>query len=251
MADLPTNYYDDILSASMNGKKKFRLTYRNGTTEEVTIEDISEYDQYGSKFGAGDINKTNQAVNEKFDSDDVVDPMLATVKGFAADAFLTGKELKKQDENLTASNGVPFKFGVNENGEYGHFVTDSEGADTFRPFKDLVRDTAATAGAEHITKGYTAWVNGKLITGTREAPINSQTGSISQNIANGASVTWNINFDKAFDTIPTVTWSSNFTLQGGSVYNVSRTGFIFSGTLRSGEWSTSEYVTFSWTASVK
>ena len=39
MADLPTNFLDDILSASMNGKKKFRLTYRNGTTEEVTIED--------------------------------------------------------------------------------------------------------------------------------------------------------------------------------------------------------------------
>lgn len=139
MADLPTNYYDDILSASMNGKKKFRLTYRNGTTEEVTIEDISEYDQYGSKFGAGDINKTNQAVNEKFDADDVVDPMLTTERGFAADAFLTGKELKKQEENLTASNGVPFKFGVNETGEYGHIVTDSEGADTFIPFSGKYR----------------------------------------------------------------------------------------------------------------
>ena len=139
MADLHTNYYDDILSASMNGKKKFRLTYRNGTTEEVTIEDISEYDQYGSKFGAGDINKTNQAVNEKFDAEAVVDPMLTTEKGFAADAFLTGKELKKQEENLTASNGMPFKFGVNENGEYGHFVTDSEGADTFVPFSGKYR----------------------------------------------------------------------------------------------------------------
>lgn len=102
MADLPTNYYDDILSASMNGKKKFRLTYRNGTTEEVTIEDISEYDQYGSKFGAGDINKTNQAVNEKFDSGDVVDPMLTTEQGFAADAYQTklqfdelGKKIEK------------------------------------------------------------------------------------------------------------------------------------------------------------
>lgn len=134
MADLPTNYYDDILSASMNGKKKFRLTYRNGTTEEVTIEDISEYDQYGSKFGAGDINKTNQAVNEKFDAEDVVDPMLTTEKGFAADAFLTGKALKEQEDNLTASNGMPFRFGINEDGEYGYLVTEGEGADTFVPF---------------------------------------------------------------------------------------------------------------------
>lgn len=100
MADLPTNYFDDILSESMNGKKKFRLTYRNGTTEEVTIEDISEYDQYGSKFGAGDINKINQAVNEKFDSDDVVDPMLTTEKGFAADAYKTKVQLEKVQSDL-------------------------------------------------------------------------------------------------------------------------------------------------------
>ena len=100
MADLPTNYFDDILSESMNGKKKFRLTYRNGTTEEVTIEDISEYDQYGSKFGAGDINKINQAVNEKFDSGDVVDPKLATEEGFSADAKLTGDALSELNKNM-------------------------------------------------------------------------------------------------------------------------------------------------------
>ena len=101
MADLPTNYFDDILSESMNGKKKFRLTYRNGTTEEVTIEDISEYDQYGSKFGAGDINKINQAVNEKFDADDVVDPMVTTEKGFAADAYQTKLQFDEQNKNIS------------------------------------------------------------------------------------------------------------------------------------------------------
>ena len=100
MADLPTNFLDDILSASMGGKKKFRLTYRNGTTEEVTIEDISEYDQYGSKFGAGDINRTNQAVNEKFDSGDVVDPMLTTEPGFAADAYKTKLQFDEQNKNM-------------------------------------------------------------------------------------------------------------------------------------------------------
>lgn len=213
MADLPTNYYDDILSDSMNGKKKFRLTYRNGTTEEVTIEDISEYDQYGSKFGAGDINKTNQAVNEKLDSEDVVDPMLTTEKGFAADAFLTGKELKEQKENLTASNGMPFKFGINENGEYGHFVTDSEGADAFFPFKNLERDTAATAAAAQITEGYTAWVNGKLVVGTRPAPITVQSGSVtfmvsaaghSGDIVYPETTTHLVTFPKTFDKTPTV-----------------------------------------------
>lgn len=89
MADLPTNFLDDILSASMGGKRRYKITRLDGSSEEVTIEDISEYDQYGSKFGAGDINKINQAVNEKFDSGDVVDPMLTTEEGFAADAYKT------------------------------------------------------------------------------------------------------------------------------------------------------------------
>ena len=99
MADLPTNYLDDILAVSMGGKRKFKITHENGSTEEVTIEDISDYDQVGSAFGAGDINQTNQAVNEKFDSGDVVDPMLTTEEGFAADAYKTKLQFDEQNKN--------------------------------------------------------------------------------------------------------------------------------------------------------
>ena len=104
MADLPTNFLDDILSASMGGKRRFKITNLKGTSEEVTIEDISKYDQVGSTFGASDINKTNQAVNEKFDSDDVVDPKLATEEGFAADAKLTGDALSELNKNTANIN---------------------------------------------------------------------------------------------------------------------------------------------------
>ena len=100
MADLPTNYLDDILSDSMGGKRRFKITHLNGTSEEVTIEDISKYDQVGSTFGAGDLHKTNQAVNEKFDSDDVVDPMLTTEPGFAADAYQTKLQFDAQNKNF-------------------------------------------------------------------------------------------------------------------------------------------------------
>lgn len=100
MADLPTNYLDDILAQSMNGKRKFRITRPDGTFEEVIIEDISEYSQTGSTFGAGDINRTNQAVNEKFDSEDVVDPMLTTEPGFAADAYKTKLQFDEQNKNF-------------------------------------------------------------------------------------------------------------------------------------------------------
>ena len=99
MAVLPTNYLDDILAASMGGKRRFRITHEDGSTEEVTLEDVSEYEQVGSPFGSGDVNKTNQAVNEKLDSADVVDPALATVLGFAADAQLTGDALSELNKN--------------------------------------------------------------------------------------------------------------------------------------------------------
>ena len=103
MADLSTNYMDDILAESMNGKRKYRITRADGSFEEVTLEDISEYEQRGSVFGAGDINRTNQAVNEKFDSGDVVDPMETTVPGFAADALAVKNQFNEQNKKLVYS----------------------------------------------------------------------------------------------------------------------------------------------------
>ena len=108
MADLKTDYTDDVLNEHMNGKRRFKITHSDGTEEMVTIEDASSYLQTGSTYGAADVNKTNQRVNE-------------------------------HSKNLTASNGTPFRFAVDENGEYGHIVTDSEGADTFSPFKTDIK----------------------------------------------------------------------------------------------------------------
>ena len=36
--------------------------------------------------------------------------------------------------NIIAEDGTPFRFGMNENGEYGYIVTDEAGADTVVPF---------------------------------------------------------------------------------------------------------------------
>lgn len=61
-AVLPTDFQDDILNASMNGKRRYRTeTNPDGT---ISFIDVSQYDQVGSDFGAGQINQTNAAVNE-------------------------------------------------------------------------------------------------------------------------------------------------------------------------------------------
>ena len=97
---LKTDYKDDILA--VGNLRKYQMIQNNDGT--VSFQDVTQYAQTGDVFGAGDINKTNQAVNEKFDSDDVVDPKLATEEGFAADAKLTGDALselnKKIDNNV-------------------------------------------------------------------------------------------------------------------------------------------------------
>lgn len=130
MADLPTNFLDDILSDSMGGKRRFKITRLDGTSEEVTIEDISKYDQVGSAFGAGDINKTNQTVNEKFDSGDVVDPMETTEPGFAADAYQTKLQFDEQNKNLGGFTPI-----IDDTGKITGYKTNVGGADTVFPFK--------------------------------------------------------------------------------------------------------------------
>lgn len=61
MADLPVNFKDDILAASMGGKRRYKLIQNADGT--VYLEDTTTYTQVGSSFGAAQINATNGAVN--------------------------------------------------------------------------------------------------------------------------------------------------------------------------------------------
>lgn len=59
---LPVNYQDDILNNAMGGKRRYKMI--NNSDGTVSLEDVTTYDQVGSNFGAGQMNATNQAVNE-------------------------------------------------------------------------------------------------------------------------------------------------------------------------------------------
>ena len=70
---LPVNFKDDILSPSMGGKRRYNLIQNDDGT--YSLEDVTEYTQTGSDFGAGQINATNQAVNESCDKANVIDDL--------------------------------------------------------------------------------------------------------------------------------------------------------------------------------
>lgn len=62
MADLKTNYVDDILDGSVNDKRRYRMVQNADGT--FSFDDVTTYMQNGDTFGAKDINDTNTAVNE-------------------------------------------------------------------------------------------------------------------------------------------------------------------------------------------
>ena len=107
---LPTNYRDDILNPSAEGKRKYVMSYNQDGT--VSFEDVTPYEQVGSDYGAGDINTTNEAVNESFDKNKLIKDLdtinALTEEGYAPDA-LAFKELNNSLEKLTV-----WKFGVEE-----------------------------------------------------------------------------------------------------------------------------------------
>lgn len=61
MANLPTDYQDDVLASSMNGKRRYQLQLQDDGT--YILNDVTEYDTVGSVFGAAAVNQICGAVN--------------------------------------------------------------------------------------------------------------------------------------------------------------------------------------------
>nr|DAL76906.1 MAG TPA: hypothetical protein [Bacteriophage sp.] len=62
MADLKTNYVDDVLETTKNQLRKYQQIQNDDGT--VSFVDVTEYAQVGTSFGAKDINDTNAAIND-------------------------------------------------------------------------------------------------------------------------------------------------------------------------------------------
>ena len=107
MSELLTNFKDDILAESMEGRRRYQMiTNEDGT---VSFVDVTEYEQVGSEFGQAEINVIHRAINNKLDSGEVIDPLAAEEAGFAADAKLTGDALREVSAKMDKTD-TPIAF---------------------------------------------------------------------------------------------------------------------------------------------
>lgn len=99
-ANLPVNFKDDILKENMNGKRRFNMIQNIDGT--VSFEDVTDYAQVGSTFGAAQINATNTAVNNAADASKIIDD-LDTIKANTKAGYIAGAlAVKALSSNLGA-----------------------------------------------------------------------------------------------------------------------------------------------------
>lgn len=113
-ANLPVNFKDDILKENMNGKRRFNMIQNGDGT--VSFEDVTDYTQVGSTFGAAQINATNTAVNNAADASKIIDN-LETIKANTQSGYIAGAlAVKELSSNLKSLKIVQFETGGN--GDY-------------------------------------------------------------------------------------------------------------------------------------
>lgn len=90
---LSTDFKDDILNESVNEKRKYNMITNDDGT--VSFEDVTEYSQTGSSFGANEVNEEREAINSAtqiIGDEDISDIGDGTVTGAIAelnDTFTT------------------------------------------------------------------------------------------------------------------------------------------------------------------
>lgn len=113
---LPVNFKDDILASSMGGKRRYILTDNGDGT--YSLDDATDYTQTGSDFGAGQMNATNQAVNESCDKADVIDDLDDIVanqaNGMIAGAKAVAELNVNLDTNITTSEAETHELYENQ-----------------------------------------------------------------------------------------------------------------------------------------
>lgn len=119
MANLKTDYKDDILDSTQNLRRKFRMITNDDGT--FSFEDVTDYLQYGDNFGAFDLNAiTNAIMDECLKRTDTVDNLESTATKLPLSANM-GRELNEDLEKFKNKfqNGTVTCSYVNSTTLYG------------------------------------------------------------------------------------------------------------------------------------
>lgn len=132
---LPTNFMDDILNESMNGKRRWIITQNDDGT--YTFEDATTYDQLGNTFGQAQVNEMNKAINESVDQARVIDDYktLAAVNqnGFVPGAKPVAQLIRDLNQRFPDGTGLQWD-GTNFWGTTADGMKVKLGSLTYRDF---------------------------------------------------------------------------------------------------------------------
>ncbi len=156
---LPTDFKDDILAESMSGKRRYRIIQNTDGT--VSLDDVTDYEQVGSTFGAKQVNDMSSAVNSIEDVK-AANNCTTTEPGFVLDAR-QGKTLMDKSNELSRDLKFPDGTGFYpdiKDGVRGYNTDPKRGADTFNPFhKELTMQFSITPKINYYSTGNHAFIN--------------------------------------------------------------------------------------------
>lgn len=117
--ELKTDYKDDVLATSQQGKRTFNIVGKNGEIlfEDVHIEDTSKYTQVGDEYGQEIINEQNSAINqlskgtgyvfdtyaeylEAYQGGEIPNGAIVYIKEGSVDGTITALQVKYNDSNV-------------------------------------------------------------------------------------------------------------------------------------------------------
>ena len=117
-------------------------------TDSETRENISSGEKVSTVFGKVKKIFTDLTAPAFAQMITTKEDLLATkVTGYVPDAKAVADTYTELNGKLIASDNVPFRFGVNSNGEYGYIITNPAGADTVIPFSSEASYAAALYNA--------------------------------------------------------------------------------------------------------
>ena len=93
MADLRTDYKDDVLNINTNERRKYRMI--NNADGTISFEDVTDYVQNGDSFGSTDVNTITERVNRSLTGADVVDNYESTAEDLPFSAN-RGREISER-----------------------------------------------------------------------------------------------------------------------------------------------------------